>query len=138
MIMKHNKYIITAYQHDKTISAVINMQYALWLDCICKNNLDLIYIHNVKSLHDNVLQWCTQMKLLNSRTYPSSFNKTLSNAVNKRVTKVEKSPFIKVTKFIKKSTSLQITVAIHLLNLDWFLCNYTTIILSNLLWMREK
>lgn len=46
--MKHNKYIITAYQHDKTISAVINMQYALWLDCICKNNLDLIYIHNVK------------------------------------------------------------------------------------------
>lgn len=116
--MKHNKYIITAYQHDKTISAVINMQYALWLDCICKNNLDLIYIHNVKSLHDNVLQWCTQMKLLNSRTYPSSFNKTLSNAVNKRVTKVEKSPFIKVTKFIKKSTSLQITVAIHLLNLD--------------------
>lgn len=63
------------------------------------------------------------------KTYPSSFDKTLRYAVNKRMAKVEDSTFIKSTKFIKKRTSFQVAAAIHL--------NYTKQTLSILLSMKH-
>lgn len=55
--------------------------------------------------------------------YPRSFDETLSYAVEKRVAKVEESPFVKANNLIKRRTGLQVNVTAATTHLYcYFLC----------------